>query len=98
MSPRASCWRRPRKSARNRLYVTVEGANMAKIVKRHLATSLSESGYVVVDWHKTTGGQEVWLVASGGKVHNLTTSTSSTAAMDDAVRIFSSALERLAKR
>jgi hypothetical protein len=61
-------------------------------------SSLSEKGYVVVEHYKTPRGREVWRIASGGKTIKLTTSSSSNAAMDDAVRIYSNALERLAKR
>jgi hypothetical protein len=71
---------------------------MEKVRKKQLTPSSSERGYVVVEHYKTPGGREVWRVASGGRILNLTTSSSSNAAMDDAVRIYSSALERLAKR
>jgi hypothetical protein len=47
---------------------------------------------------KTWRGTEVWHVRVDGKILNLTTSNSSTSIMDDAVRIYSPALERLAKR
>jgi len=47
---------------------------------------------------KRPSGKEVWHIVVGGDLINLTTSSSSTAVMDDAVRIYSPALERLAKR
>jgi len=47
---------------------------------------------------KRSSGKEVWHIVVGGDLINLTTSSSSTAVMDDAVRIYSPALERLAKR
>ena len=43
-------------------------------------------------------GREVWHVASEGKVISIATSASSTAAMDEAVVIYDTALERLANR
>jgi hypothetical protein len=46
----------------------------------------------------SAGGQEVWRVASDGKIRNITTRGSSTAAMDEAVIIYSDALRRLANR
>ena len=46
----------------------------------------------------TPSGREVWRVASSGKIFDITTSSSSTAAMDVAVKTYSSALKRLAKR
>jgi hypothetical protein len=72
--------------------------SMEKPSKKQPASPLAEKGYVIVEHYTTPGGREVWRVASGGKIINLTTSSSSNAAMDDAVRIYSSALERLAKR
>jgi hypothetical protein len=44
------------------------------------------------------GKREVWRVPVGDKVKTLTTSSSSTSAMDEAVEIYSGALERLANR
>jgi hypothetical protein len=46
----------------------------------------------------TSKGQEVWRVASDGKIKSITTRSSSTAAMDEAVIIYSDALKRLANR
>jgi hypothetical protein len=47
---------------------------------------------------KTPRGTEVWQVRADGKTLHLTTSATSTSIMDDAVKIYSPALERLAKR
>jgi hypothetical protein len=47
---------------------------------------------------RTTRGTEVWHVRVDGKSLSLTTSNSSASIMDDAVKIYSPALERLAKR
>ena len=43
-------------------------------------------------------GHEEWRVASDGKIVSLTTRSSSTRAMDEAMVIYSSALQRLANR
>ena len=53
---------------------------------------------VLGDKKRTPSGREVWRLTSSGKTFDLTTSSSSTAAMDVAVRTYSSALKRLAKR
>jgi hypothetical protein len=53
---------------------------------------------VFVRGTKTAGGREVWLLSGSGTVRNVTTSTSSAAIMDDAVRVYSKAMKRLAKR
>jgi hypothetical protein len=47
---------------------------------------------------KTPSGAEVWLFNAGGRVVNVTTSNSSASIMDDALKIYSPALKRLAKR
>jgi hypothetical protein len=47
---------------------------------------------------KTENGREVWLFTVGGRLVNVTTSNSSAAIMDDALRIYSPALKRLAKK
>jgi hypothetical protein len=47
---------------------------------------------------RTPRGTEVWRVRVDGKNVSLTTSNSSASIMDDAVKIYSPALERLAKR
>ena len=44
------------------------------------------------------GKREVWRISSGGKIKNIATTASSTAAMDEAVVIYGRALERLANR
>jgi hypothetical protein len=54
-------------------------------------------GVRIAGMTKTRAG-EVWRLLSEGKVVNLTASNSSTAIMDEAVIIYSPALERLAKR
>jgi hypothetical protein len=43
-------------------------------------------------------GHEQWRVASGGKIKNLPVRSASTRAMDQAMVIYSSALQRLANR
>lgn len=43
-------------------------------------------------------GREVWRVASEGKILSIATSASSAAAMDEALVIYDTALERLANR
>jgi hypothetical protein len=48
--------------------------------------------------HRTPSGGEVWQVASDGGTLNLTTSSSSVAVMDVAVKQYSAALKRLAKK
>lgn len=52
----------------------------------------------IVSAGKTAHGAEIWHVSSAEKSVTLTTSSTSAAIMDDAVRIYSDALERLAKR
>ena len=42
--------------------------------------------------------REVWRIASNGKIKTITTTASSTAAMDEAMEIYGRALERLANR
>ena len=44
------------------------------------------------------GTREVWRISSGGKIKNIATSASSTAAMDEAMVIYGRALKRLANR
>jgi hypothetical protein len=44
------------------------------------------------------GTREVWRISSGGKIRNIATSASSTAAMDEAMVIYGRALKRLANR
>jgi hypothetical protein len=41
---------------------------------------------------------EIWRVSSNGQIKNITTTASSTAAMDEAMEIYGRALERLANR
>lgn len=43
-------------------------------------------------------GREAWHVSADGKRRTAVTSGSSAAAMDEAVRVFNGALERLAKK
>jgi hypothetical protein len=47
---------------------------------------------------KDKSGKEVWRVAANGQFKTVVTSSSSAAAMDDAVAVYSGALKRLAKR
>ena len=42
--------------------------------------------------------REIWRISSDGKIKNISTSASSSAAMDEALVIYSRALERLANR
>jgi hypothetical protein len=56
------------------------------------------SVYVDVTSEKAPDGREFWRVVSGDRIFNLSTSSSSTSIMDEAVRIYWPALERLAKR
>ena len=46
----------------------------------------------------TRDNREVWRIASNGKIKTITTTASSTAAMDEAMEIYGRALERLANR
>jgi hypothetical protein len=73
--------------------------------KRRIVRSKSDQfaivrnrGTVRVEALKTEDGHEAWRIQTGDRVVDLVTSTSSTSAMDDAVRIYLPALERLAKR
>ncbi len=79
-------------------YITI----MSKKIKRWVggARNRGKLGNAVrIEGKKTTpDGKEVWLISSEGKTFNLTTSISSTAIMDDAVRIYAPALKRLANR
>lgn len=43
-------------------------------------------------------GREQWRVASNGEIKSITTRSASTRAMDEAMVIYSSALQRLANR
>jgi hypothetical protein len=56
------------------------------------------SRMLVEEGVRTPRGTEVWRVRVDGKNLSLTTSNSSASIMDDAVKIYSPALERLAKR
>ena len=57
------------------------------------------SAYVHVERVSKPGSRrEVWRVSQSGQIVSLTTSSSSTAIMDEAVEIYRPALERLAKR
>ena len=51
-----------------------------------------------IEGRRMADGREAWRVTSGDRVLNLTTSTSSTAAIDEAVKIYDPALKRLAKQ
>lgn len=73
--------------------------------KRRIVRSKSDQfaivgnrGTVRVEALKTEDGHEAWRIQTGDRVVDLVTSTSSTSAMDDALRIYLPALERLAKR
>jgi hypothetical protein len=57
------------------------------------------SVYVHVERVSKPGSRrEVWRISDSGQIRNLTTSSSSTSIMDEAVKIYRPALERLAKR
>ena len=47
---------------------------------------------------KTASGGEIWYIRVGDQVRSLTTSNSSASVMDDALKVYSPALKRLAKR
>lgn len=47
---------------------------------------------------KTAKGDEVWIISGDGDRRRIITSQSSAATMDDAMIVYSEALERLAKR
>jgi hypothetical protein len=66
--------------------------------KKSSLTHLLRAKDLVIGGKKTPDGREVWRIASSGKIFNLTTSSSSAATMDEAVKTYSSALKRLAKR
>jgi hypothetical protein len=67
--------------------------------RRKLAFRAGKGSSMVVEKGvKTSRGTEVWHVRADGKILSLTTSATSTSVMDDAVKIYSPALERLAKR
>lgn len=65
---------------------------------RFALASVQGSAIRVVSHGKTPSGDEVWRVSANGRSYKLTTSSSSVDVMDDAVRIYQNALERLAKR
>jgi hypothetical protein len=68
-------------------------AIMTKKTKDHQST------YVRVERVSKPGSRrEVWRISDSGRILNLTTSPSSTTIMDEAVKIYRPALERLAKR
>jgi hypothetical protein len=68
----------------------------------HYATAtLTGHGALKVDAviDKTVrGSREIWRVSANGQIKNITTTASSTAAMDEAMEIYGPALERLANR
>jgi hypothetical protein len=68
--------------------------------RRSTSLGRKESGETRRVIGKTTlsDGREVWRVASGTRITNLTTSASSTSIMDQAMVIYGRALKRLADR
>ena len=52
----------------------------------------------VIGKTKLSDGREIWRVASGTRITDLTTSASSTSVMDQAMVIYGRALKRLADR
>jgi len=52
----------------------------------------------VVGFEKDSNGRETWRVAANGRIYESSTSSSSATVMDEAVRTYGTALERLAKR
>jgi hypothetical protein len=76
-----------------------------RAMKKHITARDSKGRLTRADTRKIVkaaaaklGKREVWRVPVGDKVKTLTTSSSSTSAMDEAVEIYSGALERLANR
>jgi hypothetical protein len=67
-------------------------------VKSRGYRTVGAKGTVHVESVKTPDGREVWHIASGGGIVNITTSSTSATIMDDAMKIYAPALERLAKR
>jgi hypothetical protein len=65
---------------------------MTEKTRRNLAVVLVEAESTARD------GRERWRVASNGEIRSLTTRSSSTTAMDQAMVIYRDALERLANR
>jgi hypothetical protein len=52
----------------------------------------------VIDKTVRDNRDEVWRISANGQIRNITTTASSTAAMDEAMEIYGRALERLANR
>ena len=77
-------------------YIQVMSENKKTIQEKKNAPPVTQDFAVVP--RKTPSGEEVWLFTAGGRVVNVTTSNSSASIMDDALKIYSPALERLAKR
>jgi hypothetical protein len=69
-------------------------------MKKHRDTATSALKVDAVIGGKTVrdDNREVWRVSANGQIKNITTTASSTAAMDEAMKIYSRALERLANR
>lgn len=68
--------------------------------RRSTSLGRKESGETrrVIGKTKLSDGREVWRVASGTRITDLTTSASSTSVMDQAMVIYGRALKRLADR
>jgi hypothetical protein len=68
----------------------------------YAAATLTGEGALKVDAviQKTVrdDNREVWRVSANGQIKNITTTASSTAAMDEAMKIYGFALKRLANR
>jgi hypothetical protein len=70
------------------------------MAKKTLTSAPTErfGGNVHIENWLRADGREAWRITSGGKVVNLTTSNSSTVAINEAVRIYGPALKRLADK
>ena len=77
-------------------YIQIMSENKKTIQEKKNAPPVTQDFAVAP--RKTPSGGEVWLFTAGGRVVNVTTSNSSASIMDDALKIYSPALERLAKR
>jgi hypothetical protein len=68
--------------------------------KRHTVSPQPQRTRVnaVVGDKTVRGKREVWRISAGGTIKSIATTASSTAAMDEAVKIYGFALKRLANR
>jgi hypothetical protein len=75
-----------------------QAANARASGHKQVSRTATGSSVLVEKAVRTANGTEVWHVRVDGQNLSLTTSNSSASIMDDAVKIYSPALERLAKR